>query len=65
MGRFYERYKKHPEKGVDYYYDQIAAYSASLTIGRAFGESAESFLARSPGYRECLEDRELLSKVIP
>jgi hypothetical protein len=64
MGRFYERYKKHPEKGTDYYFNQISSYAASLMLGRDFGESAESFIARSPGYRECLEDRKLLSEVV-
>ena len=65
MGRFYQRYLKHPERGTDYYFDQISAYAASLMLGRAFGENAESFLSRTPGYAECLEDRKLLSEVTP
>jgi len=64
MGRFFERYKKHPERGTEHYYDQISAYAASLLLGRNLGEGADEFYARCPsakrGLDECREDRLLL-----
>ena len=60
MGRFIERYKKHPERGTERYIDQARSYIASLTIGRGFNESMDDYLIRSPettkNIQECKDD---------
>jgi hypothetical protein len=63
LGRFYQRYLKHPERGTEYYFDQISAYAASICLGRAIGEDINEYIEKHPGYKECLEDRKLLSEV--
>lgn len=67
MGRFIERYKKHPERGRDYYLNQISSYAASLVLGRGFHESMDHYLTRCPNiaasYSECTEDRAALNRV--
>jgi hypothetical protein len=68
MGRFIERYKKHPERGKDYYFNQMSAYAASITLGRDFGEGVDHFFNRCPdaakAYQEIREDRQSLDQVI-
>jgi hypothetical protein len=64
MGRFFQRFLKKQERGPEHYIDQAQSYYCSLTLGRAFGETIESYIARSPSVadsiQECKEDIYLL-----
>ena len=67
MGRFLDRYNKHPENGTDRYIQQAIDRKCSISLGRNFGEPTEEYLARSEsaaeGMRECNEDIAALKKI--
>jgi hypothetical protein len=56
MGRFIERYQKHPERGTEHYIDQARSYLCSLTLGRNFGETIEHYIERSPNVKQSIQD---------